>query len=140
MKEETPLFIPMEQINFANAFLSPESPTTLNIAKSAKQANLPLSTAQSLAQLKTKWFKELAEESPLLHKAEENLAQILDLPVTDYDHGQTVAKVSMFVAERLGKQRYSTRNEVTGENGKDIIPREEVEMRIINLRKKQIEE
>ena len=31
-------------------------------------------------------------------------------------------KVDMFIAERLGKEKYSTRNELTGKGGKDLVP------------------
>lgn len=132
--------ITVPQGTFIKAFLDPQSPTLLDPQKSAEVANHNSPTAYSLAQLKTKWFKEFAEESPLLKKAEQNIAEILDLSVTDFEHAQTVAKVSMFVAERLGKQRYSTRQELTAEDGKALIPKEEVELRLMNLRTKVIEQ
>ena len=125
------------QGEFVTAYLDETSPSFLNTSLAATQANLPITEARSLT--KRNWVKELAEEHPMLIQAENNLSAILDLPVDDYEHADRVAKVSMFVAERLGKHKYSTRQELTAEGGKPLVPQEEVEMRIINLRKKSLE-
>lgn len=132
-------FIPLPQAEFIEAYLDQTSPQFLNVQEAATKANIPVSEAKRLLARKEQWIKELQEEHPMLQKAEENLATFLDISPYDEDHSDQVLKASMFVAERLGKHKYSTRQELTGENGKALIPKEEVEMRLINLRTKQIE-
>lgn len=55
-----------------------------------------------------------------LKLAEENLEAIMCLGVNDKETMRTVADVSKFVAETLGKQSYSKRNELTGAEGRDL--------------------
>lgn len=52
--------------------------------------------------------------------AEKNLEAIMCLGVGDKETMRTVADVSKFVAETLGKQSYSKRNELTGAEGRDL--------------------
>ena len=54
--------------------------------------------------------------------AENNLEAIMCLGISDRDTIKTVADVSKFVAETLGKHIYSKRSEMTGADGKDLQP------------------
>lgn len=55
-----------------------------------------------------------------LAKADRNIDQILELPVTEKDYTKVVADMSKFVKETLDKENYSKRSELTGKGGKDI--------------------
>ena len=78
------------------------------------------------------WFKERSAKlrrKDMLSKAERNLDKVLDLITLD-DKGNEdprllniVVDVSKTIASTLGKNEgYSTRSEVTGADGKDLIP------------------
>lgn len=78
------------------------------------------------------WFKERSSKlrrKDMLSKAERNLDKVLDLITLD-DKGNEdprllniVVDVSKTIATTLGKSEgYSTRSEVTGADGKDLIP------------------
>ena len=74
------------------------------------------------------WLSESIESMQVLKKAERNLNQVLDLDIIT-DEGKIDTnilghrtRVDMFIAERLGKEKYSTRNELTGKGGKDLVP------------------
>ena len=63
-----------------------------------------------------------------LRRTEKNLDEVQNLEIFT-DDGKVDSnilghrtKVDMFIAERLGKQKYSTRSELTGADGKDLIP------------------
>lgn len=139
MTDETRQFIPLPQAKFVEAYLDETSSTFLNPILAAKENNLTTSDAIALISRKNQWFKELAEEHPMLKQAEENLSTFLSISPFDEDHADRVLKASMFIAERLGKHRYSTRSEISGPDGKPLIPKEEVEIRLLNLKTKQIE-
>ena len=55
--------------------------------------------------------------------AEKNIEAILDIGVSDKDSIKVVADISKFVAETLGKDNYAKRNEMTGKNGTDLLPK-----------------
>lgn len=55
-----------------------------------------------------------------LAKADRNIDNILDLPVTEKEFTKVVADMSKFVKETLDKENYSKRSELTGKGGKDI--------------------
>lgn len=76
------------------------------------------------------WFKERKDKlrrKEMLSKAERNLDNILDLDVTDKEIDSRLlsikADVSKTVAKTLGKEAYSERNELTGKDGKDLMPK-----------------
>ena len=72
------------------------------------------------------WLSENIGDIRRLRKAEKNLEEVQNLPVINQEGKVDVAliekrsKVDMFIAERIGKKKYSTRSEVTGENGKPV--------------------
>lgn len=54
--------------------------------------------------------------------AEQNLEAIMSLGISDKETIRVVADTSKFVAETLGKDNYSKRSEMTGKDGKDLLP------------------
>lgn len=76
------------------------------------------------------WFlarKDKLRRNEMLSKAERNLDKILDLDVTDKEIDSRLlsikADVSKTVAKTLGKEAYSERSELTGKDGKDLMPK-----------------
>lgn len=76
------------------------------------------------------WFlerKDKLRRNEMLSKAERNLDKILDLDVTDKEIDSRLlsikADVSKTVAKTLGKEVYSERSELTGKDGKDLLPK-----------------
>lgn len=57
--------------------------------------------------------------------AEKNIEAILQMSLTDKETLKVVSDISKFTAETLGKKDYSKRSEMTGADGKDLIPSKE---------------
>jgi len=104
-------------------YVDPSSPTFSNGMQSAIKAGYEEAYANQITT--TEWFKEKVRRSNMLNKAERNLDKALDIPIEDEKLGDRCLKATIFVAERLGKQEYSTRQELTGADGKDLIPDQE---------------
>lgn len=82
------------------------------------------------------WFKEKLRRLNMLSKSEKVLDEMLEMPVEQVkvvgESGVVVVDPSLvkikqdtakFLAERLGKDEgYSTRSELTGKDGADLIP------------------
>ncbi len=85
-----------------------------------------------------------------LAKAEGILEEMLDMPIqtlqwqgrgnqaeqvviTDVGLVRTKQDTAKFVAETLGKRNYSKRTELSGVDGKDLIPKQDVQSAINNL-------
>lgn len=65
--------------------------------------------------------------------AERKLKDILEFSVSDKETLKVQADISKFIAETLGKKNYSKRSEVTGADGKDLIPTKEDQDKIKQL-------
>jgi hypothetical protein len=57
----------------------------------------------------------------MLKAAENNLHQTIVTPPEDKDDKKLQHDATKFVSERLGKEHYSTRQEVTGKDGKRLF-------------------
>lgn len=121
-------------------YINPKSETFSNGLQSAIKAGYDKEYAAQITTID--WFLEKLRILNMLDKAERNLDKIMDLEIeqtiTTKD-GKTlkaidaplvgqVAKVSMFIAERVGKEKYSTRSEITGKDGKDLLTSEQKEV------------
>src|SRR3990167_5456085 len=92
---------------FFEYWLDPKSETFSNVMQSAIKAGYEESYAQVLCSQMPTWFSEKIKEINLLSKAERNLNKFLDM-----DNKPTIqADITKFVAERLGKAKYSQRHE-----------------------------
>lgn len=115
-------------------YIDPESPTFSNGAQSAIAAGYSESFADKV--LTTDWFKGRLRRLNLKNKGEQVLEEMLNLPLyvaTGEVKGKDGVEVpfvkidpalvkikqdtAKFVTERLGKDDWSTRNEVTGAGG-----------------------
>lgn len=61
----------------------------------------------------------------MLQKAEKNLKKIVDMPETEYKENTQVMKIwkdtNTFVSERLGKDKWSSRQELTDKGGRRLF-------------------
>lgn len=124
-----------QQVLFLSYYLDPESETFGNALQSGLRVGFTRKYSENITHLMPKWFREHAQDIRRVAKADRNLDEILDLEVRTIlrnKDGETVegpinhhllrikADITKFVAERLAKERYSTRSELTGANGKTI--------------------
>jgi len=127
---------------FWQYYLTPGSQTFGNALRSALQAQF----SETFAKTITTQFREEDSEKlrrfRLYNKAVENIERMLDLPETTIkttDKGdqievdsptkiQVKADMSKFVAERLGKEHWSARREITGPDGEDLLPAEQTKL------------
>lgn len=109
-----------KQIAFLAGYTNPNSPTFGNALQSALKAGYAQQYAESITAQMPDWLLENLGDIKRLQKAERNLDRALDIDIKDKDHGEKGLKATLFVAERLGKKKYSLRNEVTGSDGKDL--------------------
>jgi len=112
-----------------------------NAYESAIKANYSEDSARNITM--RDWFKERLgklRKRDLLSKAEKVLNDTLDYVPVDEEGKVNVpllavqTKVATTIATTLGKDEgYSTRQEITGANGKDFIPDEETKKRSDNV-------
>jgi hypothetical protein len=116
-----------QQENFLAHYTDPKSPTFSNALQSALRANYSKEYAENITALLPDWLSESIGDLKRLRKAEKNLEEVSNLEVindgkADVNLLRERTKVDIFIAERLGKIKYSSRNELTGPEGKDLKP------------------
>jgi len=114
------------QIEFLKNYLDPKSKTFSNAYQSAIKAGFSDEYSKTLTARDLDWLSENVGDTTMLKKAEKRLLETLEFITTnekgvDTNLHRLVLDASKFVAERLGKQKYSARNEMTGAEGKDLI-------------------
>lgn len=111
---------------FKMFFLDPRSATFWNVRGSAIRAGYKEDYASNITNHRPRWWQELADSAEftradMLHQAEKNLKNTLKSEA----HTETQEKLrhdaSKFIAERVGKEFYSTRQEVTGADGRRLF-------------------
>lgn len=121
MDELTP-----RQTEFLKHWLNPKSPTFGNAYASAIKAGYSEEYAQSMTSPARglTWMDEgRKRRARMLDKAEDNLESIADLGTDDTETLKVVADVSKFIVKTQGKDNgWSERTEMTGKDGKDLIP------------------
>lgn len=101
-------------------YTDPKSETFSNAYQSALKAGYEETT--SLQITTEKWFTERVGTLNMLDKAEQNLNKFLEMDEDTDTKTRVKADITKFVAERVGKAKYSTRTELSGIDGKDLIP------------------
>lgn len=116
-----------QQELFLERYTNPKSLTFSNAVQSALAAGYTENYANNITGLMPEWLFENIGDMKRLRKAEKNLSEVQDINIVN-DEGKIDSqlvekrtKVDMFIAERLNKTKYSTRNELTGKDGKDLI-------------------
>lgn len=118
-------------------YVSPKSETFGNATQSAIKAGYEPDYADQITM--AEWFKGKVRRLNMLDKAEKVLDEMLEMPVEVLEwegRGEDAEQVvntspalvkvkqdtAKFIAERVGKEHYSSRSEITGKDGKDFVP------------------
>jgi len=114
---------------FAQFFLNPTSTTFMNVYQSGVRAGYSDLYSRNITVQRPKWWVSLTESAEyrrahMLEKAESRLNERLIDKSTDKDRLKLQTDVAKFVSERLGKEHYSTRQEVTGAGGRRLFTNE----------------
>lgn len=99
-------------------YADPKSETFGNAYRSALKAGYQDATALRITD--EEWFTDKYKSLNMLDKAEKNLNEFLEIEDKKGERFRVKADITKFVAERVGKAKYSTRNEMTGAEGKDL--------------------
>lgn len=122
----TDRFLSPQQELYLERYTNPKSPTFANSYRSALEAGYSESYADNLHHLLPEWLEESLGDFKRLKRAEKNLDEVQNLNILNEDgkpDSQLIekrTKVDMFILERLNKQKYSSRTELTGKDGKDL--------------------
>lgn len=117
------------QAKFLANYLDINSETYSNCLQSALNAGFSQEYAENLLNLMPKWLSESMDsmlDMKRLKKAEKVLDKTLELePINDEGKVDTQllkvqTDVAKFVGSTIGKNKYSTRNEITGKDGGKI--------------------
>lgn len=119
-----------QQEKFLADYTNPKSPTFGNAYQSAINAGYGKEYAESLTSKDLTWLSENVGDLKRLQKAEEVLEKTLNYNPknggTKIDSRllRTQTDVAKFIAERLNKTKYSTRQEHTGKDGDPLFDNE----------------
>lgn len=125
------------QALFLKYYLDPKSDTFSNGLQSGLKAGYSQEYSETILSQDLDWLSENLKAERMVNKAERNLEEALDMPVEVQkiegygEDKQMVVKTepslvkikvdtSKFVAERLGKKKWSERQELTGADGKEL--------------------
>lgn len=111
---------------FASFYLSPTSETFMNVRASAIRAGYSELYSNNITVQQPKWWLELVasaefERAKMLATAQKRLCERLEEETDDRDRIKVQTDVAKFVSERLGKDFFSTRQEVTGAGGRKLF-------------------
>lgn len=111
---------------FLSSYTDPKSETFGNALQSALKAGYKQEYSEQIIATMPAWLSENIGSLQMLTKAEENIKEVQGISIKD-DKGKVDShllrersKVDLFIAERLGKRKYSLRTEMTGADGKDL--------------------
>lgn len=100
-------------------YIDPKSETFSNAYQSALKAGYTDESSQVITA--EKWFSEKVRTLNMLDKAETVLNKVLEMnPKTNDKLLKIQQDTAKFVAETVGKHKYSKRTELTGADGKDL--------------------
>jgi hypothetical protein len=114
---------------FKAHYTNPNSDTFMNVLQSALRAGYAQQYAESLGCKKVKWFEDLMEDATvrrarMLIGAERSLERAVNYDDTNKDYAALRLKAASFVAERVGKDVYSARQELTDKGGRRLFQKE----------------
>jgi len=111
-----------QRLLFKEYYCNPSSDTFNQIEESALKAGFAPQYARVLMSESqgNEWVKQILNKAKLKSKAEKNLETLLDS-----EDEKVKADMTKFTLKTLGKDDYSERTELTGADGKDLIPDQE---------------
>jgi len=120
--EEKRLLNPQQE-KFLERYTNPKSDTFSNAVQSALAAGYTETYANNITGLMPDWLFEYIGDMKRLRKTEKNLDEVQNMSIYDEDNKldpqliEKRTKVDIFLAETIGKVKYSKRSEVTGKDG-----------------------
>lgn len=130
------LFTPQQQ-EFLKNYIDPKSATFGNCLQSGLKAGYSQGYSESLTAQMPDWLADALGKSRKVLKAENNLDMALDGLLDDPEKGKKEIqwKATEFSLKTLRREDYSERKELTGKDGKDLIPDTLTDEEKIKLRK-----
>lgn len=105
------------QALFLSYYFDQKSETFSNALQSALKAGYEEEYAKTITAQMPTWLSENIREAKIIKQAEKNLNNFL----SDEEEDKKIkADMTKFALERLNKVKYSARQELTGEDGKEI--------------------
>jgi len=106
----------------------PQSPTFNNSLQSALRAGYSQQYAENITSKATRSSWKDAKTTfyeEMLEKAEKNLSKLVDMPLEEHIDNASVLKIlkdtNAFVSERIGKDKWSARQELTDKGGRRLF-------------------
>lgn len=125
---------------FKQFYLSPDSYTFMNIRQSALRAGYTEYYSNNISNNKPKWWVELMDSAEftraeMIKKSERHFTDMLDTPTDteDKDRIKLKQRTAEFVSERVAKDIYSTRKELTDKGGRRLFDEKRAEAPIDEL-------
>lgn len=119
---EKRLLTPQQEV-FLASYTDPKSSTFGNALQSALKAKYTNSYANNITGILPEWLFENIGDMKLVKKATKNLDMALDGLLDEKEKSKVIQyKATEFALKTLGKEKFSERTELTGKDGKDIIP------------------
>jgi len=114
----------IQQETFLKAFLDPKSPTWANYRQSALKAGYSKDYSDNISVEMPDWLRNSLGKTRIVQKAENNLEVALEGGLDQDEKGSKNIqwKATEFTLKTLRKDEYSERQEITGKDGKDLIP------------------
>lgn len=115
-KTQERLLTPQQEL-FLERYTNPKSPTFGNATQSALEAKYSQTYSENITDAMPEWLLENIGDMKRLVRAEKNLTEVQNLPIFDLEGKPDTqliekrTKVDMFIAERLNKNKYSTKTE-----------------------------
>lgn len=114
-----------QQESFLAAYTNPKSETFGNALQSALKAGYSQEYSESITHQLPDWLAENLGRSRIIHKAERNLDIALEGGLDDPEKGGKPIqwKATEMALKTQGKDLgYTERTELTGKDGKDLVP------------------
>ncbi len=117
---------------FKAHYTNPSSDTFMNVLQSALRAGYSQQYSENIGNQNPGWYADMMQDSDvqrarMLKAAENALEKAVNYDDTEHSKATLKLKASTFVAERLGKDKYSSRSEMTGADGRAIFTNDERE-------------
>lgn len=126
MSKKTERLLNPQQELFLERYTNPKSSTFGNAVQSAIEAGYTENYANNITGLMPDWLFEYIGDMRRLKKAEKNLSEVQEIDIISEEGKpdpqliEKRTKVDIFIAERLNKSKYSTRQELTGKDGEAL--------------------
>lgn len=110
-----------QQQAFLSYYLDPKSDTWSNALQSALKAGYAQEYSENILNLMPKWLSESLEDSALASKALVNLSDALDGTLDQEGGTKHIQwKATETTLKAMLKDKFSTRTELTGKDGKEL--------------------